>query len=93
MAEPDTVPFFKPFLKVYCPLHSGWDQSLTWHQGLRESEGKDQRASTSPDARVPNSELIPESAPSWAHMQPQQRTVKLKRTSGQGVCVTLKGKK
>ena len=59
----DTVPFFTPFLNVYCLLLSGWHKSLTWHQGHKESEGKDQQASTS-DGCVPNSELIPESAAS-----------------------------
>ena len=66
LTQPGTVPFVEPFLKAHCLLHSGWDQSPTWYEGLQEFEGKIQLASTSPGAGVHSKSLLPERAASEA---------------------------
>ena len=64
LTQPGTVPFVEPFLKAHCLLHSGWDQSPTWYEGLQEFEGKIQLTSTFPGTGVPSSSLLPERAAS-----------------------------
>ena len=54
----------EPFLKAHYLLHSGWDQSPTWYEGLQEFEGKIQLTSTFPGTGVPSSSLLPERAAS-----------------------------
>ena len=56
--QPGMVPFVEPFLKDYYLLCSGWDQSPTWHEALREFEDKIQLGLTSPSAGVPSSSLF-----------------------------------
>lgn len=74
-----TVPFSEPFLRTYCLLCSGWDQSPQRDQELEDLGGNKHLASMSPGASVPNSSL-PESAASWAPQHPQQAAVVLDET-------------
>ena len=56
--------FVEPFLSLYSPLCSGWDQRLEWDQVLEDLGGNSLLTSMSLHAGVLSSSLLPESADS-----------------------------
>ena len=89
--QPGMVPFSEPFLRTYCLLCSGWDQSPQRDQELEDLGGNKHLASMSPGASVPNSSL-PERAASWAPQHPQQAAVVLDGTVWTEGCEALGGR-
>ena len=67
--------FVEPFLSLYSPLCSGWDQRLEWDQFLEDPGGNSHLTSMSPGAGVPNSSLLSESANAQALKHSQQGAV------------------
>ena len=63
LRQPGRV-FVEPFLSLYSPLCSGWDQRPEWDQVLGDLGGSSHLTSTSADAEVPSSGLLSESADS-----------------------------